>query len=956
MTDALSLHVFPGVPRLISAIMFVFALIAFVFLLRWGIPSVPVYMYTLYALTVICAVLAWRWGGAGIALTVALLPGITTISLTVFRPLFGDIRVGITGLTALYPVGGCIIGIWCRSLWRREEMPRISLLPWIGFFLLLTYVSAAITLWRYTDFWPLFSRTYPWDIIVNTVSTTSREAAIRIIKTVVNYTIGPLFLLAIVHCAWQDYARTGIDRMQWLLRWCVVPFLIGSAVPLLVGLRQTTDVFFGAHAFYVWPWMNRINATFFDPNAFGAYLVIFIPWLLACMCGVWQRRVTRAVVFVVCALMAGVSVMLLTHSGSRTSVVGIIVSIWLVGVMITLRMVLAIARRHMPRFSRMCVVAVLVGHAILVGVAVYNAPRVVQWLQRHPRLKTHAFVQRFDQRAVRSFRDIYHIVQADRGPYVQMAVEMIRSFPETGIGLGSFVTEFHHWKGRIRSVIYVPDTACNYYLQVASEQGVFVLLLVLVIFVLWWRQWWYAYTQSKARWYWLCIGAGMASVLCVFLFGMHTLANEIQCIFWLFAAQPFVCAAAPASWHEKLRSRYVWVPVLLLCGIMAARAATDLSLRVMRVQHGWDERFGVYAWEDWRESHLHVMHTRKEAQEMHTCNGIVFRQKWACLHPDITTTPVRVTLQLGDVETNVVVSTPQWHEFVVPVHRSNIGARLTWSTHVDRTWRPREWGAFNDTRDIGITVQPHVWDKNEGVYASEVWQHDGGSMSGKRYAWTGPRARILLGTAPPYTRMPLLVSHPDVTTTPVRVHMRINDDPWDTYEYDEAGWHMLTHLRRHRTQDAAESNDVLYVEVDRTWVPADIAGDDTRALGVAHGPMSFHAYFDLSEAERWQDEFTYRWAGRTARWPVALSSDGTAQVRYLIAHPDVETHPVTITLWTNGVTALEYTHDSAGWHAASLSGEPHTFVDCSAEVSRTWTPAEFGMPDYRALGFAVEKP
>lgn len=1025
---ALNTRVFPGMPRWLSSVLWMCALVLLVRFMWWAVPHVPIYFNTLCFLTIVCFFLTiWR-GKYGLFVAVFAIPWITTIAATIFK---GTEGLGITGLTALYPVAAYSLGIWASSILKKEDAAPLPIRPLIGLFLLCTYIAAGITLWRYIDLWPLHGWEYPWDTIVNVEGKTATFARIKIYITLMNYTVGPLFLLTIVQNAWRDTQQQKISSIHWILRQCILPLFIGAIFPMIVGIRQIEDVWYGANKFYVWPWMNRINATFFDPNALGAFMVLFIPWVLAflgwmlhhvrkktlcfvsgtfismlfialacvlyvyagkvsdtsllyeiagsrlrillvflaiwliCLLGIpmiltyiikrfrqWGKQYLYLIyAFTICTMSIITGCFLVIHAGSRTGLLGISFGAWVLCVILSVRGVYALCRNYRQSVRRICVVLVVLFYIFSVSAVIYESPRIITWARAHPVLSQLTIIKRFQNKAIDSFSDLYRLVQADRGPYVKLAWEIIQYVPVTGIGPGTFVTEFPNWKNYIDQIIYVPDTACNYYLQVASEQGVPVLILVLCIFYMWWKRWWYVYTHSEYTWYWQCIGAGMAGMLMVFFFGMHTLAHEIQCFFWLYAAQPFL--VFPKQKARQWKSIYVWIPILALFGVLLARAMTDLSLEHVRQMHGWEKRKGFYQEEHWQDANLYITHTRANAIESIKCTGIVCKQKFACLHPDITNRPVKVTYEFGAFRTNMTIKTPEWHEIVIPFHYSNINSLVTFHIAVDRTWNPREIG-IDDSREIGVTLQRPVWYKTEGTYADEKWPKDKSIMSQKAYFWTKNKSRILLDQNSTYVQMPLLIAHPDNTSTPVHVRMRINDGPWTTITHEMNGWQYATCFRGKKAASDLQESAVLCVEVERTWQPSKHGGNDARELGCAIGPRTYHDTIGLSKLEVWQNDFTYRWANESAQWPVELSKSGHAKTRYLVSHPDIERNPVEFTVWTNSVKAFTRTHSAGGWYEMELTGSPDSVINCKAKVSRTWCPRHFGQTDPRHLGFAVE--
>jgi O-antigen ligase/polysaccharide polymerase Wzy-like membrane protein len=98
----------------------------------------------------------------------------------------------------------------------------------------------------------------------------------------------------------------------------------------------------------------------------------------------------------------------------------------------------------------------------------------------------------------------------------------------------------------------------------------------------------------------------------------------------------------------------------------------------------------------------------------------------------------------------------------------------------------------------------------------------------------------------------------------------------------------------------------------------------------------------------------FRWTRRRATFALAAQSRHL-MIRYHVEHPDVATHPVRLLIATPCQTIVDrlFTDMSVDGQALELP-EGQTRVVFDTEVSRTWSPADFGKPDRRDLGAAVE--
>ena len=98
----------------------------------------------------------------------------------------------------------------------------------------------------------------------------------------------------------------------------------------------------------------------------------------------------------------------------------------------------------------------------------------------------------------------------------------------------------------------------------------------------------------------------------------------------------------------------------------------------------------------------------------------------------------------------------------------------------------------------------------------------------------------------------------------------------------------------------------------------------------------------------------FRWTRRRATF--ALGAQTThLMIRYHVEHPDVGIRPVRLRITTPCQTIVDrfFTDMSVDGQALELA-EGQSRVVFDTEVSRTWRPIDFGKPDQRELGAAVE--
>jgi hypothetical protein len=292
----------------------------------------------------------------------------------------------------------------------------------------------------------------------------------------------------------------------------------------------------------------------------------------------------------------------------------------------------------------------------------------------------------------------------NRGGYGTIAVQMLRQFPLTGVGIGAYhVIAPDYW--RVMTDRQLPfDNAQNWWRHVAAEFGllgsVAVLLWSLVIV-------WRVVTgrarsderPTAAALRGLIAGIGVCSLL-----GMPTqtpvvLLSFLLLIAWLGVLLRDPDAPLPAS-HRK-----AWIAVTVLAvaaaafDLVLARGPLSLSARAIRAHR--DYVTGAYPPEGTPGSDQ-FRWTRQEAH-------FILQEKtpWLVMHvwahhPDIARNPVRVTIATPCaviVERTVNSTDPLSIGFELPPDQQVFDAVV----RVSRTWQPSAFGQ-RDRRELGAGV------------------------------------------------------------------------------------------------------------------------------------------------------------------------------------------------------------------------------------------------------------
>lgn len=219
-------------------------------------------------------------------------------------------------------------------------------------FVIFFSISFLITVFRYSNFYPFLTRRY-YDLMVNVNGVKSTGSIFWTIRFFFNYIVGfGLFYI--------------IFNILRRIKDIIISIIILGGSTLIscgVGVYQ---YFYNAHFGNVRYWVNinRINATFTDPNSLGAYTLLLFPVFVSLFFFFrkWQFKLVMGIVFVP-------FVMNMFFSGSRSAFVGLCVAIFsflVAGMCIWLRK-LRIGFKAYSIWKRLLIITPLVIVALLLG-------------------------------------------------------------------------------------------------------------------------------------------------------------------------------------------------------------------------------------------------------------------------------------------------------------------------------------------------------------------------------------------------------------------------------------------------------------------------------------------------------------------------------------------------------------------------------------------------------------
>jgi hypothetical protein len=671
-----------------AALVLLYVLALAAFYLKY-VPLVPAFQIVLLPVLVAVAAAAAIEARRGLLAVIFILPLIN--NLPYFFGLTEPLPFAPTALLLfLFFFGGWLVRGAGEGL--AAPIPEPVFRP-LGLAALLVTVSAAVAFWRYAAFFPIGTgRVLEWP--VNAHGVTSGGAFMSVLFFALNYLTSFAFFLV--------FLRT--DRSKGFALKALATLGAGGLLACAFGFVQLAgNLAFGNNPQSI---VNGIiNATFKDALAFGCFLSMIIPLSLGGVLA--SRGLKRAAA----ALLAAASAVLILAAGSKSAFLGLFVG--LAG-FACLAAGTALRKRResagkwpVRRWAVVLLIAAIAGGGIgFLAVRTGLGKRVLSMrtMERLPRTKLH-----LEQRLNTVWR---------------LAGEGIAAYPLTGLGVGGYIIESSNYAAVTGVKIAMPDSAENYFLQVAAEMGLPGLVVFLWIF-------WEIFRKARAAWRkaplrgperWILAGTVSGILAYVFNLLTHSYIGsyEIKYIFWLFAAAVFILGGGPEAASEtagasaaRRRSRRTTAAFVAAFGLAHLwSSAHGLSLDRTTVRFPVPKEIGLGRMEKTDDG--------REFRWTREYGGVPVAAASSALvvpvhasHPDIAARPVRVRISLrpdvfraGPVLKVLVLETWEWRDVELPIPAADVGKRRILFFEVDRTWNPSKTTGAPDSRDLGLAVGP----------------------------------------------------------------------------------------------------------------------------------------------------------------------------------------------------------------------------------------------------------
>ena len=674
-------------PTIVLMAVYALALAKFFFIYVPLVGPFQAVLAPLLALTAVLTAAAPLWGAAVFCFLFPLVN-----SLPYFFKIFESTPHAPTALVLFLFF---FLGWLIRRCFDRTELPdRPGILKPMALFALLVSVSAAITIFRFANFTPFLSDAI-YELVTNVVQLTAGGAIMSAVFYALNYLSEMAFLFILLHLV-SSFKNL---RLLW------TALFSGTAATIGVGLYQRLGhIDFGNTPLRVS--MGTLNATFKDPNSFGAFLGMMLPLML----GILFLRKPAAKVFSGTILVAGL--FLLPFTGSGSGFLGILAALLAFFLMYLdqIRKNRTAGPAHRRKLIRLA--AVVLGCVLLLTASLM--------ISKDSKLFYKLKLKVIDLQKKSSLDNLIHKRWADNW---ESAVVMMRDYPLTGVGIGAYTVEISNYAETLKKSWPIGESAENYLLQAGSELGLPGVILVLWIFWELIRQMRRAYRANPwpGRWRFVQLAtiAGLISYFVNIQFHTYIGSYEMKYVFWLLAISVFVQPGpddtpAPEGPPRKAglskRARaWTVVLVVLLASIHLWNSAHSLSLKSRTERFHLKQDFGLYPAEKDNEG--------REFRWTRNYGGLTLKIEKPILvlplhasHPDIHKKPITIRLYFVKdlfrqkrLVKEITLARNEWQDVVLAVPEE-VGQDVILLIKIDRTWNPLKTTGVPDPRDLGIAV------------------------------------------------------------------------------------------------------------------------------------------------------------------------------------------------------------------------------------------------------------
>ncbi|MFC2158404.1 O-antigen ligase family protein, partial [Acidobacteriota bacterium] len=562
---------------------------------------------------------------------------------------------------------------------------------------ILIALSGIITFFRYTNFFPFWTDGI-FELTTNTFGVSAGGALMSVVLFALNYLSSFVFLFFLINLM---TTKGFISRLADVLSGAALLSFSFGVIQLLFNRRLGNGMIS----------INEglINATFKDSLSLGVFIAMTSPLLLAlALSRKGGRRVIVAAAFIL-------SLVLSFFTGSKSGLFGLFLSL---GVFLWLKYRFASETRNRalrPRRSPLLKISAVAAICLLLfaGYVILNSSS--------SQTTTISRIERMFSQGAFS-----HMAEW-RGRLWDGAMEMISTYPLSGVGMGAYIIELPNFHGEFRGR-EVPQSAENYFLHMGAELGIPGVLLIIWIFFLLGAALFRGVKNisllSTDRLLLFAAAGGVIAFLVNTIFHTYIGSYEVKYTFWLLAALILSFDIKRRSGTKDPRTlRSILFPLLAvlivfgLTGIHLWNSLHSLSLESRTQDLGLIHHFGFHQ-EEMSEWGKPFRWTKQHAGQTVDLNRKVLIIPIRASHPDIMENPVHVKIYIVEDkfrkkelldEFTLQNAKWTWKKYVLP---EKLNKRILLLYEVSRTWNPKKDIGVPDSRDLGISVA-ELWIRGE---------------------------------------------------------------------------------------------------------------------------------------------------------------------------------------------------------------------------------------------------
>ena len=183
-------------------------------------------------------------------------------------------------------------------------------------FIIIFTISSLVVIYRYANYFPFITNRY-YDLVVNVNGIRSTGSIFWTIRFFFNYIIGFALLFIIFNV---------LDEVKDIVK-AIIVLISSSIISSIVGFYQYFyNPFFGNIRY--WVNINRINATFTDPNSLGAFTLLVFPVFVTFI--IFFKKWYVKLIFIIVFIPFLISMF---FSGSRSAFLGLFVSLFIFAIL-----------------------------------------------------------------------------------------------------------------------------------------------------------------------------------------------------------------------------------------------------------------------------------------------------------------------------------------------------------------------------------------------------------------------------------------------------------------------------------------------------------------------------------------------------------------------------------------------------------------------------------------------